>query len=284
MSRDGYFRHRVRVAELALACSLRAQTDKSFTWVLVRDVRAPAWVDGEFERLATGLSFDIWRRDPTVVGMNPVDRAAVRAMTGSRPTILSRCDDDDFLHRTYMARARRELAGRSPPCALTFVRGANLIDGKVYLTRYPWFSAGLAVLADGQAAITPYRFDHTHFAVRMREQGFEAREVSTSHPMWLRSVSAGSDSAVRGRIRPRWWQRPATLTFEDFGVTEQSVEQLRVALAGAPASPSRQPPGRSPLAQKMELAQKLRTLKAAPVRSDEDEAEIERLTTALYDL
>ena len=283
MSRDAFYRHRVRVAELALARSLRAQTDKSFTWVLVRDVRAPAWVDGELEGLATGLSFDIWRRDPTV-GLNPVDRAAVRAITGSRPAILGRCDDDDLLHRTYAARTRRELAGRSPPCALTFVRGGNLIDGKVHPIRYPWFSAGLAVLADRQATITPYGFNHTHFGVRMREQGFEAREVSTSHPMWLRSVSAGSDSAARRRIHPRWWQRPARLTFADFGATEQSIEQLRIALDEAPASPSPHAPGRSRLAQKMELAQKIRALKAASVRSDEDDAEIERMTTALYDL
>ena len=111
VSRDGYYRHRVRVAELALGRSLRAQTDKSFTWVLVRDVRAPAWVDGEFEGLATGLSFDIWRRDPTVEGINPVDRPAVRAMTASRPTILSRCDEDDLLasrlHGPNPSRARR---------------------------------------------------------------------------------------------------------------------------------------------------------------------------------
>ncbi len=282
--RERDYRHRVRVAELALACSLRAQTDKSFTWVLVRDVRAPGWVDGELEGLAKGLSFDIWRRDPTVVGLNPVDRAAIRAMAGSRPMIVSRCDDDDLLHRTYTARTRRQLAGRSPPCALTFVCGGNLIDGKVYPIRYPWFSAGLAVLVDEQATITAYRFSHTRFAVRMREQGFEALEVSTSHPMWLRSISSGSDSAARRCIRPRWWQRPASLDFADFGATEQSIELLGHALAEAPAAPSQPPPNRSRLEEKAELGRKIRALKAASVDSDENEAEIERLTAALYDL
>jgi hypothetical protein len=282
VSRDGYYRHRIRVAELALGRSLRAQTDKSFTWVLVRDVRAPAWVDGEFEGLATGLSFDIWRRDPTVEGINPVDRPAVRAMTASRPTILSRCDEDDLLHRVYMARTRQELAGRAPPCALTFVDGGYLIDGKVYPIRYPWVSVGLAVLPDKQAWITPYSFNHPHFGVDMRERGFEAREISTSRPMWLRSVSAGSDSAARRRPEPG--QRPASIAFADFGATEQSIEQLRHALAEAPAAPSPLPPGRSRLRQKMELAQKIRALKAASVRSEEDDAEIERLTKALYDL
>jgi hypothetical protein len=284
MSRDEFYRHRVQVAKLSLARSLRAQTDESFTWVLVRDVRAPTWVDGEFETLATGMSFDIWRRDPTVVGMNPVDREAVRAMTGSRPAILSRCDDDDLLHRTYAARTRQELAGRAPPSALTFVRGGNLIDGKVYPIDYPWVGAGLAVLADEQATMTPYRYNHTTFGVRMQEQGFEAREITTSHLMWLRSVSGASDSAAGRRIRPRWWQLPTRITFADFGATEQSIEQLRIVLAGAPASPSPQPPGRSRLAQKMELAQRIRKLKAASVRSAADDAEIERLTTAFYDL
>ena len=140
------------------------------------------------------------------------------------------------------------------------------------------------MLTDWQTTITPYFFNHTHVGVRMREQGFEAREVATSHPMWLRSVSAVSDSAAHSRIRPRWWQRPARIAFADFGATEQSIEKLRHALAEAPAAPSPLPPGRSRLAQKMELAQTIRALKAASVRSDEDDAEIERLTTALYDL
>jgi Putative rhamnosyl transferase len=284
ISRDEYYRHRVRVAELALARSLHAQSDKSFTWVLVRDVRAPAWVDGAFEGLATGLSFDIWRRDPTVVGINPVDWPAVRAMAATRPTILSRCDDDDLLHRTYVARARQELAGRTPPCALTFVQGGNLIDGKVYPIRYPWITAGLAVLLDEKVWITPYFFNRIRFGVDMREKGFEALEISTPHLMWLRSVSASSDSAARRRIRPRWWKRPARIPFKDFGATQESIEQLGKALAEAPAPPSPRPPGRSRLAQKMELAQKIRALKAASIRSDEDDAEIERLTTELYDL
>jgi hypothetical protein len=295
MSRDEHYRHRVRVAGLALAGSLRAQTEKSFTWVLVIDVRAPPWVDGEIERLATGLSFDIWRRDPTVVGMNPVDRSAITAMTGSRPAILSRCDDDDLLHRTYVARTRQELAEQSPPYAITFVRGGNIVEGKVYPIRYPWISAGLAVLADGQATITAYQYNHNRFGERMRQQGFATREVSTPHPMWLRSISAASDSAAcRRRIRRRWWQRPATVVFTEFGATEESVEELRIALAEAPPLPvsgtagksrfSRKTAGKSRLARKMELAQRIRKLKAMKVRSDEDEAEIDRLTEALYDL
>jgi hypothetical protein len=282
--RDEYYRHRVGVAELALARSLHAQSDRSFTWVLVRDVRAPAWVDGAFEDLAAGLSFDIWRRDPTVVGINPVDWPVVRAMAAARPTILSRCDEDDLLHRTYVARTRQELAGRTPPCALTFVQGGNLIDGKVYPIRYPWVTAGLAVLLNEKVWITPYFFKHTRFGVDMRERGFEALEISTPRPMWLRSVSAGSDSAGRHRIRTRWWQRPARIAFADFGATQESIEQLRNALAEAPAAPSPSPPGRSRLVQKMELAQKIRAIRAASVRSDEDDAEIERLTTELYDL
>ena len=175
--REAYYRHRVRVADLALARSLRAQTDRSFTWVLVRDIRAPEWVDGELERLAAGMSFDIWRRDPTVEGINPVDRPAVRAMLAARPTILARCDDDDLLHRTYIARARDELAGRTAPSALTFVRGGYLYGGKVYPKHYPWFSAGLAVLPDERAQITPYLFKHPRFGTDMRQKGFEAREV-----------------------------------------------------------------------------------------------------------
>lgn len=283
ISRDSYYRHRLRVAELALAGSLRAQTDKSFTWVLVSDVRAPAWVDGELEGLAAGLSFDIWRRDPTVVGINPVDRPAVRAMIAARPTILSRCDDDDLLHRTYAARTRQELAGSAPPSALTFVRGGYLFEGQVYPKRYPWFTAGLAVLPDGRAQITPYLFNHAFFGMNMRQRGFEAREITTPHPMWLRSVSAASDSAAGCRFRPRWWKRPARVTFADFGATAESIEQLGNALAEAPGPPNPNP-GRSRLAQKRELAEQIRSLRRASVDSDEDDPEIERLTKALYDV
>ena len=284
IDRDRDYRHRVRVAELALAASLRAQTDTSFTWVLARDIQAPGWVDSEFEGMARGLSFDIWPIDPTTAGMFPVDRAVVRSMASSRPTILSRCDDDDLLHRTYMARTRRELAGRSPPCALTFGRGGNLIDGKVYPVDYPWTAAGLAVLTDEQAKITPYGFSHTRFPIRMRDQGFEALEIPTPYPMWLRSVSAFSDSAARRRIRPRWWQRPTKLDLADFGATSHSLQLLRSVLAEAPAGPIQPPPGRTRLQEKTELARKIRALKRAAIRTDEDEAEIERLTATLYDL
>jgi Putative rhamnosyl transferase len=283
ISRDEHYRHRLRVADLALARSLRAQTDMSFTWVLVRDARAPEWVDDEIERLTAGLSFDIWRRDPTADGLNPVDRRAVRAMMASRRTILSRCDDDDLLHRTYVARTRQELAERTPPSALTFIQGGYLFAGKVYPKRYPWFTAGLAVVPDERAQITPYLFNHPRFGAEMRRKGFEAREIRTSHPMWLRSVSASSDSAARRRLRPRWWHRPGPVEFGDFGATEESIEQLQHALAEAPV-PRNPNPKQSRLGQKMELAKQIRALKAAAPRSEEEDDEIERLTKALYDL
>jgi hypothetical protein len=283
ISRDAYYRHRIQVAELALARSLRAQTDRSFTWVLVRDVRAPAWVDSELERLASGMSFDIWRRDPTVEGINPVDRRAVRAMIAERQTILSRCDDDDLLHRTYIARTREALAGRSRPSALTFVRGGYLVGRDVYPKRYPWFTAGLAVVPDERAQITPYLFNHAFVGREMRRRGFEAFEIKTAHPMWLRTVSAASDSAARHRLRPRFWQRPTPVDLGDFGASEESVAQLQDVLAAAPLSANPHP-RRSRLAQKMELAQRIRALKSSTDRTDETEAEIERLTTALYDL
>ena len=283
ISRDAYYRHRIRVAELALARSLRAQTDRSFTWVLVRDVRAPAWVDHELERLATGMSFDIWKRDPTVEGINPVDRPAVRAMIAQRPTILSRCDDDDFLHRSYVSRTRRELTGRTPPSAVTFVQGGYLFGTEVYRKRYPWFTAGLAVLPDERAHITPYLFNHPSFGREMRRKGFEAREIRNTHPMWLRTVSATSDSASRRRLRPHFWQRPASVDLGEFGATDDSIALLARTLAMAPVSRNAQP-GRSLLAQKWALAQQIRTIRKTPVPSAEDEAEIQRLTSALYDL
>lgn len=283
ISRDAYYRHRIRVAHLALAGSLRAQTDRSFTWVLVRDVRAPDWVDGEFERLAAGMSFAIWRRDPTVEGINPVDRRAARALIAERPTILGRCDDDDLLHRTYVARTRGALAGHTPPSALTFVRGGYLFDGNVYLKRYPWFTAGLAVLPDERAQITPYLFNHAFFGREMHRKGFEAREITTTDPMWLRTVSASSDSAARHRLRPRFWERPTPVDLADFGASAGSIAQLEDALAAVPLAPNPHP-RRSRLAQKMELAQQIRALKSSAVRSDESDAEIERLTAALYDL
>lgn len=283
ISRDAYYRHRIRVAELALAGSLRAQTDTSFTWVLVRDVRAPTWVDDEFERLAKGMSFDIWRRDPTVEGINPVNRPAVRAMLAERPTILSRCDDDDFLHRSYVERTRAELAGRTPPSAITFVQGGYLFGKEVYLKRYPWFTAGLAVLPDEQAHITPYLFNHPAFGREMQRRGFEAREIRNRDPMWLRTISATSDSASRRNLRPRFWQRPAPVEPRDFGATEETIALLAQTLAAAPVSTNPQP-GRSPLAQKMALAEQIRAIRKTPVQSAEDEAEIERLTNALYDL
>lgn len=283
ISRDAYYRHRIRVAELALAGSLRAQTDTSFTWVLVRDVRAPTWVDDEFERLAKGMSFDIWRRDPTVEGINPVNRPAVRAMIAQRPTILSRCDDDDFLHRSYVGRARAELAGRKPPSAITFVQGGYLFGKDVYLKEYPWIGTGLAVLPDEQAQITPYRFKHTDFGTEMQRRGFEAREIRNTDPMWLRTVSAMSDSASRRHLRPRFWQRPATVEPAEFGATHESFALLAQTLATAPVSTNPQP-GQSPLAQKRALAEEIRAIRKTPVLSAEDEAEIQRLTNALYDL
>ena len=283
ISRDAYYHHRIRVAELALARSLRAQTDVSFTWVLVRDVRAPEWVDAELERLAAGLTFDIWRRDPTVEGINPVVRPAVRAMIAKRPTILGRCDDDDFLHRTYVARTRKELAGRTPPSALTFVRGGYLFENKVYPKRYPWFTAGLAVLPDDRSQITPYLFSHSRFGTKMRAKGFEAREITTPHLMWLRTISATSDSAASRRLRPRFWHRPVVTDLSDFGATEESVTLLQQTLATAPIAPNPDP-RRSRLAQKMELAQRIRALRGSSGDPEADDAEIERLTRALYDL
>ena len=283
ISRDAYYRHRIRIAELALAGSLRAQTDTSFTWVLVRDVRAPTWVDGEFERLARGMSFDIWTRDPTVEGINPVNRPAVRAMLSKRPTILSRCDDDDFLHRSYVGRTRAELGGRTPPSAITFVQGGYLFGTKVYLKRYPWLAVGLAVLPDERAHITPYLFKHAAFGREMRSRGFEAREIENTDPMWLRTISVTSDSASRRNVRPRFWQRPATVEPREFGATEESIALLAQTLAAAPVSPNPQA-GRSPLAQKMALAEQIRAIRKRPVQSGEDEAEIQRLTKALYDL
>ena len=283
ISRDAYYRHRIGVAELALARSLRAQTDTSFTWVLVRDVRAPTWVDAEFEHLAAGMSFAIWERDPTVEGINPVDRRAARAMIAERPTILSRCDDDDLLHRTYVARTRQALAGHKPPSAVTFVKGGYLVDGKVYLKRYPWFTAGLAVLPDERAQITPYLFNHAFFGREMRRKGFEAQEIKTDHPMWLRTVSTTSDSAAQRRLRPRFWQRPTSVNLGDFGATEESIALLERTLASAPLPPNPRP-RQSRLGQKMELAKEIRALRSSPERDSERDAEIERLTTALYDL
>jgi hypothetical protein len=235
------------------------------------------------------MSFEIWRRDPIVEVMNPVDRPAVRAMIAARPTILARCDDDDLLHRTYIARAREELAGHTGPTALTFLRGGYLYGGRVYPKRYPWFTAGLAVLPDERAQITPYLFNHPRFGIDMRQRGYEAREIDTRDPMWLRSVSATSDAGARRRrrpwrrIRPWPWERPASVDLADFGATHEGVEELEDLLAKSPVAPNPQPQ-KSRLAQKMEIAKKIRALTAAAGRTAEDDAEIERLTNALYDL
>ena len=69
----------------------------------------------------------------------------------------------------------------------------------------------------------------------------------------------------------------------EFGATDDSIALLARTLAMAPVSGNAQP-GRSLLAQKWALAQQIRTIRKTPVPSAEDEAEIQRLTSALYDL
>ena len=73
------------------------------------------------------------------------------------------------------------------------------------------------------------------------------------------------------------------MDFADFGATQESVKQLERLFAEAPVSPNPRP-RRSRLAQKMEFAKQIRALKTASIRSPENDAEIERLTNALYDL
>jgi len=280
---EAFYREHLRLCSLTLAPSLRAQSSKKFIWAVAIDKRAPEWVDDAIRQLTPGIDVRIWRIDPLVDGLNPVDVEALERIARGDAVITSRVDDDDLLHRDFVRRTRSELKDATGVVYLTYGDGLIISRRTTEKRRSPWIGLGLSCLSSAPFEDQAYRYSHSRTGVEAARDGHEVREISTPEPMWIRTYRATSDSAepykgTRIRIGEATSVDPRL-----FGLSKLGLWRLRRALREAEAAPTRsgitRPKAQPRLFMKSEI---LRTIEALRMQEPEPKETIEALAAALY--
>lgn len=231
-----FYRVHLEYLKRSVARSLAAQTERNFTWAVVIDERAPEWVEPELAALNLP-QLVVWKIDPIRHGMNPAPRHRVKEIVSEGPVIVSRVDDDDFLHVEFVERAGRELGALGPLSAYTVQNGANLYpDGSTGSMRYAWFSAGLAILTTVEDFVSPYALAHNRADALIERRGGRVFVDEADRPGWVRSLHGDSDSGEAHGL-DRWSKTQIELPWADYGTTADEVRKLSEVLAQAKPAP-----------------------------------------------
>jgi hypothetical protein len=221
---EAFYRKHLLLASLTVVPSLRVQSDKRFKWVVLIDKRAPLWVE---DRIGSfGIPHEVWRIDPLEESINP-NRTVTRWLKRHDARVyVARIDDDDLLHRDFVARALGALDGVDEPAVLTFPRGAYLYHDKVTLHDYPYIAIGLTTYAPDRN-FNCFSAQHNKFVEKIGIQ-VKPLELPTEGPMWIRTWRASSvSSTARGVVDTG---TPHQLRHAEFGLNRWTLWKLQRVL------------------------------------------------------
>jgi hypothetical protein len=218
--RADIFEYRLALLEATAARSIRAQTDRDFTWVISTDCRAPEWVFARLEALSDNIV--VFKRDPLVSGLTPIGGEGVRSL-GDTKTAVVRLDDDDLLRRDFVGHLREIGTDLPLNSAITWENGFNLYEGGVEPAVYAWSGQGTTTISTADHFFNPYTTNHLRLGEKAKMRGGVA--LVDQEPMWVRTWHAASDStAARG---VRFEQAGGDANLKDYGVEDhQAVYEI----------------------------------------------------------
>lgn len=223
ISRPSFFRQHVEVMRVGLARSLAAQTERNFEWVVVADTQIDADSQAALERVLSAANGRLVLLDPVVTGrLAPIPKDVLDDANDGL-LVLSRIDDDDALHREFVARLHQTALDASGlPCSVAFADGLDVYPAERLYRPYhhPTIPVGLSVVSRGDKPVSPYGGNHTRQHERIEALGGTSIISRTEKPMWLYTRNVGSDSSEHraGRL-------PKTRQLKRFdGVCEGTIQ------------------------------------------------------------
>jgi len=229
VDRPEFYEYRLRLLEKTLAKSIAAQTDKKQTvWVLAVDVRAPENIEDEIKRRVAPAKVQIIRKNPLHSGMSPISVKDIQPFFDTDEIIITRIDDDDFLHKNFVKRTRAvfdSLVGA--PYGVSFSEGIDFQVRSMGLApaTYPWFSAGSSIRSKLDDPVFPHNFNHTLMGEKLIQRGGKAH-VEHGDPIWVRTWHINSDSSESRGIRANEALN-IDFNWEDFGTTKDDLYALQ---------------------------------------------------------
>ena len=203
---EGRLRDRLRIFEAFTLPALRAQTDPDFTLVVVVSPDLPAPARDRLRALLGGLPQAVISEQPPGPHRAVMRRAVQAARRHpDRPCAQFRIDDDDAVHRDFVARLRGAVARFGPAMAgerwwaVDFTRGWQAVPGPAGIAAAPldrpWVSAGLGlVFAPG---VDKAVLDFAHHRVWQHMP-----TVTLTDPdMFLRGIDGHNDSDAEEALK-----------------------------------------------------------------------------------
>ncbi|GAB2456330.1 glycosyltransferase [Xylanimonas ulmi] len=208
-AKEGWLRNRVELFETYCLPSMRAQTDRDFTWIVYIDPASPPWFMEWVERTAPG-AFTALRRE----AVGPAEMVAdIAAVLGSPPDHLltTNLDNDDAVAVDFVARLRAAGASQTGRAAL-YLENGLILQGAQLFARRDRSNAFCSVVEPWQGAMTCWADWHNRLDVHM-----PAVRVSGA-PGWLQVVHRTNVSnRVRGRlVSPRPYGRLFVVAIDDL--------------------------------------------------------------------
>ena len=192
-AREGWLRDRVGLFERYCLPSMRAQTDREFSWIIYFDPQSPAWLRVWIDRINNDGIF------------NPVFRAAVddaalrhdlQLVVGTPQARLltTNLDNDDGLSSDFVARLKATALAASPERHALYLTRGLIKNGQRLYTRTDKNNAFCSVVESWQEPTSCWANWHNLLGQQMpviRESG---------PPAWLQVVHGTNVSnRVRGR-------------------------------------------------------------------------------------
>lgn len=202
--KDDFFRLNIEYLERLLSVSLKNQTCKSFSWLVMIDVRAPGWV---FERLeyllndVPGANYIV--HDPfQSLSVAPDIPSVLEKQGVSRGEyiVTTRVDSDDALSVNFVELVNKCLAGYLYANGRVPV-SVNPVNGVYYFPLqerlFSVYKGDYSVQTIGSIFnpefIHAHSGSHKQLPAYLRGLGFQAIVFAPEEPMWLRSMRKDSN-------------------------------------------------------------------------------------------
>lgn len=181
---DEWLQNRLDLFEGYCLPSVKAQTDRDFTWLVFLDHLSPAWFRGCIEELARDAFVPVY-----VEGAFTAETvsSAIRERSEAPYVLTTRLDNDDAIARDFIGAIQQCFDGQDFEF-INLVNGAQYAAGKAYLRPYTK-NPFLTLIEKAVEAPPSTVFVEHHY--RVDERG-PVRNVRTSHPMWLQVIHGGN--------------------------------------------------------------------------------------------
>ena len=195
-SQPGWMEERFERYERFCLPSLLAQTDQDFEWLIYFDRHtAPEHLERARRGIASRPNFRLMLCD--YYSSESLIEDFARDMPGYKGWFLTtRLDNDDSLHREFVARLHQEVRPGTRE-AINFPNGVVFGRGRTYLSRQE-SNAFISLSEPYVNCRTIYSGAHTEFA-----RFAPVRDVETDFPLWIQGVYEGaiSNYKLRGTRR-----------------------------------------------------------------------------------